>query len=371
MDEKSNTDCGTNQEELTACNSSLAQLSLNLEGCYNKSGQLQSEVTEYQTSNDNLKSEVKKYQVSNDKLQLKLAKYKYQYMSEQKSWTDRKTNISSKQETLSIKVLAKELPWKNEFAAEVVVGERKTIPGVDAERVKIKLWNGNGTVFYSIGSFKEEIEIDDDSQLETVEIRIPNFIVITSNGIGVEKQGASLGVYIFNSTLDYYIQTNTEQTRTSRYLYKNINGAWTVGRNPGTTWFWNKQTSETVPTSGWEVADNNNAGWQADPNLTITAGPLTDICKNVTISASGSAKLQPSKSRLGVFTRTEKWYNSRPVYINNFGNHLYVTDDGFWSIGQVIGVYVLRSTGAPLHVVDATNWVYNGRKPDLSITCNK
>ena len=68
------------------------------------------ELTNSSRRNDLLIDQITNLNSSNEKLQLELAKYKYQFLSEQQGWTDRKTNLSSKQETISIKVLAKELP---------------------------------------------------------------------------------------------------------------------------------------------------------------------------------------------------------------------------------------------------------------------
>ena len=114
--------------------------------------------------------------------------------------------------------------------------------------------------------------------------------------------------------------------------------------------------------------------WQADASLTITVGHL-DICSIVkiteTVQAYGNHWIV--QDTLGVYTRTEKWYNGRPVYIKD-NQYLHVGNDGNWSVGDQIGSYYIKSTGAPLSPVDAKKWYYQYRNEDnpadISVKCN-
>ena len=80
-------------------------------------------------------------------------------------------------------------------------------------------------------------------------------------------------------------------------MYRHAEGDWTIGSTPGEklVWLRNQLTTETVPTSGWQVFDGERKLFLDDPTLTVTSGPLSETCNNFTISASGQAAKERGK----------------------------------------------------------------------------
>ena len=113
--------------------------------------------------------------------------------------------------------------------------------------------------------------------------------------------------------------------------------------------------------------------------MEITAGPLTDFCTSITLSAKDSTGVWKWSAGLGLFMRTEKWFHGRPVYVNSNGKYLHVTrdnnkGDSYWCVGTNIGMMdYIRSTGAPLRAEESRHWVYtySSRDRGISIKCNE
>ena len=201
------------------------------------------------------------------------------------------------------------------------------------------------------------------------------------NSIGIpiyQYQYKILGQYQYDLKKDYYYQSHTGKRF---YIYRIKlglgKGGWWVGKNPGTAigLLKNKQETETIPTTEWCVDPGFLYSWKADPAMTITYGPLKNICTIVTISDTGPAAAELS-TYLGMFNKTEQWNYGRPVYINSHGKYLHVfnlNDEGNWAVSSEFGKYNMWSTGAQLSPVDSKDWIYwNGseKKPvNISIEC--
>ena len=100
-----------------------------------------------------------------------------------------------------------------------------------------------------------------------MEIKIPIFIVISSEGIAAKEKGQCLGLYQYDSENDCYKQVSSEEDKTFRYLYRQSDGDWWIGSTPRESrgWLKNKQQrTETVPTSGWMVSVGNDKPWKDD-----------------------------------------------------------------------------------------------------------
>ena len=88
--------------------------------------------------------------------------------------------------------------------------------------------------------------------------------------------------------------------------------------------------------------------------------------RKFTVTATG-ATAEACPPCLGVFTRTQKWWNGRPVYINTEGRVLHLgNNDSGWQIGRKLGYYNLRGSQARLSPTEEDSWRYytkSGDKP--------
>ena len=111
-----------------------------------------------------------------------------------------------------------------------------------------------------------------------------------------------------------------------------------------------------MPTSEWQYYDYDGESWQDDPSLVVTPGPLP---RRFNVTASGAAA-EKWPSYLGVFTRTERWWQGRPVYTNTGGRLLhygaYGTD--YWVIGDTIGYNALAGSRAHHSPSMERRWAY-------------
>ena len=186
-------------------------------------------------------------------------------------------------------------------------------------------------------------------------------MVISSSGGAAQFNGGSLGQYEYHEDLGYYVQTSTEQSDVrirAVYLYRDENGEWTVGPTPGATdgWLNNPLPSQTVPTFGWKYTPDGE-GWYDDRTLAVIPGLLT-LPRQFMVTATGAAA-EKWPSYLGVFTRTERWWLGRPVYVNTEGALLHhgAGGDG-WMIGDKIGYSALRGSRARHSPITEDRWSY-------------
>ena len=189
-------------------------------------------------------------------------------------------------------------------------------------------------------------------------------MVISSTGGAGQHQGAVLGQYEYHEDKGYYVQTSTEQSNekfVARYLYRDQDDKWWVGPTPGAKsgrWLRNTSPSQTPLSSGWLYADKTTKSWQDDQTLTVTPGPLPPLPKQFTVTVTEPATRKLS-SYQGVFTKTQRWWHGRPVYVNTEGQLLHhSTADLGWSIGDKLGKYTLRGSQARHSPVDEDNWRY-------------
>ena len=162
------------------------------------------------------------------------------------------------------------------------------------------------------------------------------------------------------------------------YLYHVPGEDWWVSGVPGIEegWLKNESKSETVPTTGWKYLDDDGKQWHSDPSIKITPGKLVSVCDTITIKGDWKVvTMQPDS--LGTFTRTDKWFNGKPVFINDKGWYLHSGNGGGWNVGEKIGKYFIHSKTAPLCPAKAEEWVSwtgqgSGRvKPaTISVSCS-
>ena len=180
--------------------------------------------------------------------------------------------------------------------------------------------------------------------------------------------GHALGQYEYHEDKGYYVQTSTDQNSTlneyfeAAYLYRDFDERdkshnWWVSGVPGQNagWLGNPSPSQTLPTSGWKYADGQS--WQDDLTLTVTPGPLT-LPRQFTVAATGAVAEKWPES-LGVFTKTQRWWRGRPVYVNTAGVVLFHGANGEgWTIGDELGCYHLRGSRARHSPVSENRWRY-------------
>ena len=188
-------------------------------------------------------------------------------------------------------------------------------------------------------------------------------VVISSKGGAAQHSGGDLGQYEYVEERGHYVQSCTEMNSEKyqpRYLYPDEDGVWRVSSTPGEKekrcWLKNPTASKTVPVSGWWYWDGKE--WQDDdPSLTVTSGPLPPLPRQFTVTGIGGAAVKLKKC-LGVFTKTERWWRGRPVYVNTKGT-LLLHGTFFWLIGQPkLGYYGLRGFRSHQSPASEKNWSY-------------
>ena len=104
----------------------------------------------------------------------------------------------------------------------------------------------------------------------------------------------------------------------------------------------------------WQYADpSKRETWQDDRTLIVSRGPLPPLPMMFNVTATGAAA--NARSFLGVFTRTQRWWNGRPVYSNTQGRVLHHGDLG-WDIGPAIGYSLIRGSRSHHSPVSEENW---------------
>ena len=186
-------------------------------------------------------------------------------------------------------------------------------------------------------------------------------MVISSTLRAAQLHGGALGQYEYHEDRGCYVQTSTEQNEEkfeAHYLYRDKDDEWWVSDTPGarTGILYNTRTSQTPPTSGWKWGDGES--WYFDQTLTVTPGPLPYLPMQFMVTAMGVAA-EKFPSFLGVFTRTERWWNGMPVYVNTEGRLLHHGNgDLGWMIGDKVGYYALRGSKAHHSPVSENRWCY-------------
>ena len=137
-----------------------------------------------------------------------------------------------------------------------------------------------------------------------------------------------------------YVQTSTEQ------------------RDPyfKPVFLYTDEDDKKPPSSGWKT-NLMDDGWNDDTTVTVTNGSLPHLVSQFMVSASGAAaEWLPS---LGLFNRTERWLNGRPVYDNMDGWLLYHGSGGDgWMIGKQFRYGSLKGSRAHHSPASEGNWTY-------------
>ena len=185
-------------------------------------------------------------------------------------------------------------------------------------------------------------------------------MVLFSTGETAHKQGGILGQYEYDENMGYYVQTSTEQSDPyfePVFLYPDEDDKWWVGHGKKSGWLYNPISSKTPPYSGWQIVGLFPGDLWFDPSVTVTNGPLPHLASQFMVTASGGAAAKWSS--LGLFTRTERWWNGRPVFVNTHGRFLHhgFGSDG-WMIGKKFRYGTLRGSQAHFSPESERNWSY-------------
>ena len=192
-------------------------------------------------------------------------------------------------------------------------------------------------------------------------------VVISSTGKAALRQRGMLGQYEYDGDNGYYVQTSTEgdsEHYTPVYLYPDEDDKWWVGPSPDRKagWLHNPTKSKTLPKfqsdNDWLCWDDTAKTWLLDPSLNIIPGPLSFLSMKYIVTGLGDvARRWPSA--LGVFTRTQRWWNGRPVFENSKGWFLHHGAGVGWMIGSRIGKHELMgSTWSHHSPAGENNWKY-------------
>ena len=189
----------------------------------------------------------------------------------------------------------------------------------------------------------------------------PQMVVIASTGGAAQHQGGVLGQFEYDQEKGHYIQCCSESEAKNYkpvYLYPDNDDKWWVSHTPGESRgkLYNPTPSKSLPTSGWKYS--NNGAFHDDPSLTITRGPLPPLPRQFTVTATGAAA-EKWPSYLGVFTRTERWWRGRPVFVNTQGQLLHHGGGDYgWVIGRKLGIRVLRGSQSYHNPASERSWRY-------------
>ena len=190
-------------------------------------------------------------------------------------------------------------------------------------------------------------------------------MVISSSGGAARGVGHALGQYEYLEDKGYYVQTSTEQRNemfVAIYLYPVEDDKfdkWLVWKTHGEKagWLYNPRSSQTLPSSGWTYSDGTGT-WPSDQTLTVTPGPLPPLPRQFIVTATGAAAEVCPKC-LGVFTKTQRWWLGRPVYVNTGGWLLHHGPEDYgWLIGDKLLYGGLRGSRGRHSPAEEDNWKY-------------
>ena len=208
-----------------------------------------------------------------------------------------------------------------------------------------------------------------------LEFKEGHSLVISSSGPAARVQADAMGVFDYNPEVRVYQQRHNQSIVDDyRYLSQsNKSSRWLVANVPGigSGWLGNRNTSSSVPTSGWQYWDNGI--WAEDSSITIRAGDI-DPCPSVTIKVTGAAHDKWPTCCEGRFVFNNTWVWGRPVYYNPEGFMIYMDGSGKWIVGEEYGKYWFKSLDGPLLPTDVTFWDYRDgtadRAAQVQVVCN-
>ena len=141
------------------------------------------------------------------------------------------------------------------------------------------------------------------------------------------------------------------------YLYQDEEGKWWVGKTPGEErGLLRSNPSKTLPTAGWSY--DHNGAFHEDSSLVVATGPLPHLPRYFTVTVRGAA-VEKWPSYQGVYTKTQRWWRGRPVYVSTEGRLLHHGggDDG-WMIGPTLGKRALSGSRARHSPGSENSWRY-------------
>ena len=300
----------------------------------------------------------------------------YPYISDCMKLTSMKTKLSPKDHSIQIKILPKYIPFGSEDMTEIVIGVLTNADGT-SKVMKTKIWRSETEVYSLYGGPQTK------SDVLTMTVNVPNDLIVIT-GDGTMKQGQCLGLYSYDPEHYCYKQVATEEhcvpaERVSRFVYRASNEVWYISHMPGQIIgrMMNSSKSQTLPLTGWMWGDGKGGwGWHSDPSVKIKFGPQSsdEQCGDVEIQWRGDAAGEWPECG-GVFTRTNKYYCGKSVFVNNNGCYLHCSGAGTWSVGEKIGETGICSTSAGLCPAQIKTWIYFngfGYKPaQVTIRCYK
>ena len=263
-----------------------------------------------------------------------ILKVTYPFISEGKGWTKSTKKLTMEHNTVTFSVMPKFVPMGIKDRVALNLG----LYTQENRYNKGEIWRSKDTV--SICGYQRKIS----SESELVDFSL-NFITITSSGGTAKFQGGVLGQYCYDPDTGFYLQTSTEKGHENynqpRYIYP-VDDVWCVGDAPGVKAgaLKNPTKSQSLPLVGWMYSDDKT--FHADTTLVISPGPLSSLCDRITVSASGPAA-EVQSPKLGEFSRTEMWWNGRPVFRNSQGQLLKQSGKE-WDVGPNLGRAGLRGS---------------------------
>ena len=262
----------------------------------------------------------------------------YPFISEGHEWTMSTTKFDLQVNTVKVKVMPKYVPMEEKDKTTLILGVY--IQKKKCQRIFI--WRSEDTINVSgYGNYSRKIS----SETEIVEFSINHFLVISSEGGAAHLKGGVLGQYCYDPDTGFYLQTSTEKGHENynqpRYISP-VDDVWCVGDAPGVKAgaLKNPTKSQSLPLVGWMYSDDKT--FHADTTLVISPGPLSSLCDRITVSASGPAA-EVQSPKLGEFSRTEMWWNGRPVFRNSQGQLLKQSGKE-WDVGPNLGRAGLRGS---------------------------
>ena len=193
-------------------------------------------------------------------------------------------------------------------------------------------------------------------------------VVISSKGRAAQAYGELLGQYEYHEDNDYYLQKSTEQSNgyfKIHILVADSAYKWWVTDASGIGWLLSSSSGKTLPTtstSRWQFYCQDHKQLHDDLTLKVTSGPLPPLPRQFTVTNKPGCQpcagaRAPWQSYLGVFNRTERWWDGRPVYVNMRGMFLHHgPKDLGWVIGIKLGTFVLRGSRARHSPADEDKW---------------
>ena len=125
----------------------------------------------------------------------------------------------------------------------------------------------------------------------------------------------------------------------------------------------NASNHSKPPNNGWMY--NNNGTFVLDPVLLLSTEPVPpQECQVITITSTSGA----SAEYLGIFTRTDKYLDGRPVFVNKNGKFLKIIS-GYsnWGVGDSIYKADAKVCSASASLCPAAKCARSNDRPDMDI----